>query len=242
MNKYRAAETLFTAEIHIIIFQKYENKLREKMYDVINEISASVKPHKIYSPKVMATNTTTGKYARQPMLTFYLINVNKETIIDITKKSKKVINDFGIEVHRAKSEIQLSEKGIHCITVSGEEYLESHMKIGKIIPSEDRYEQLAKLLIKYGVHLLINYDSTTVAPVTTLRCYDIDYPSFKKINDAVEAELNKNDFHIFKKHLEYGIYDDNVYSDEGWLFKDKDYKNSITEIDANRMLIPANRA
>jgi hypothetical protein len=225
----------FIAEIHLIIYPKDEGLLRKNINEITSLMSTSIAPHSIHSAKVMATNTTTGNYKRQPMLTFYVTNVDKESIINITIKTKEILGNYGIHVLRAKSEIQLSDKN-HCITVTDDEYLECHMKIDKNIPSKARYTELANILIKYGVHLLINYDSTTVAPVTTMRCYNIDYKSFKKINDMVEKELSNNGFSIFKKHIEHGIYDDNVYTDEGWLFNGKDYKNSITEIDCKERL------
>ena len=129
----------------------------------------------------------------------------------------------------------------HNIIVKGDEYLEIHMKIGNNIPSLERYELLTNILIKHGVHLLINYDSNTVAPVTTMRCYDTDFHAFMIKNDMIEQELINNGFDIFKKHIEHGIYDDNVYTDEGWLFRGNDYKNAITEIDCvQRMQIPVN--
>ncbi len=233
------ASKKYTVEIHLIIYQKDERTLRINRRAIIDSIDESIKPNKVFAGKVMATNTSVGKFKRQPMLTFYIKDISKERLLVIVRQSKFVMSRYGIQVHRAKSEIQLSYLMDYNIVVSGDEYLESHFKIGKVIPSLDKYHELANILIKYGIHLLINYDSSTVAPVTTMRCYDIDYSSFKKINNTVQDELYRNGFFIYKMHIEYGIYDDNVYTDEDWLFKGRDYKNSIKEIDCpQRLEIP----
>ena len=104
--------------------------------------------------------------------------------------------------------------------------------------SDERYEILAKICLKYGIQLLINPYSLKMAPVTTMRMYNTSLEQFKNKNTSFVNELIRNDFTIYKQHIERGVYDTNVYTDSGWLFFGNDYKSSITDIDCPQRIQP----
>lgn len=222
-------------ESHILVHYEDEIKLKDnlnqltyKMYTKFNIV--------LHSPRVMSTNTTTGKYRHQAMLTYYHLNVDPEKAIEIANFGKQCMIELNIRVRRVKVEILISEQKDIEITLNKNQYLESHLKIGKTIPSQEEYQKLATLLLKYGVHLLINYDSRVVAPVTTMRFYNKSLDEFKEINQKIVDELKENGFEVFKQHLEYGIYDDNVMTDQGWLFEGDNYTEAIMKCDSEKRL------
>jgi hypothetical protein len=228
-------------ESHILVHYEDEAKLKDNIDLLVEKISKMFEIT-LHSPRVMATNTTTGIYRHQSMLTYYHLNVESEKAIEIANTAKKIMEDeLNIRVRRVKVEVLIGNNRELDLQANRNQYLESHLKIGKSIPSPEEYKKLAELLLKYGVHLLINYDSNVVAPVTTMRSYNATLPEFKKMNQKIIDELKENGFEVYKKHLEHGVYDDNVMTDQGWLFEKDKYMEPISHNDSEkRFEIPEN--
>jgi hypothetical protein len=228
-------------ESHILVNYEDETKLKENMKSLVDKMFDKFNVT-LHASRVMATNTTTGKYRHQTMLTYYHLNTEPETAIEIANYGKKIMeDDLNIRVRRVKVEVLIGENKELNLKANNNQYLECHLKIGKSIPSPEEYKKLASLLLKYGVHLLINYDSKVVAPVTTMRSYNKSLDEFREINKNIIDELKENGFEVHKQHMEYGVYDDNVMTDQGWLFENDKYTEPISECDTEKRLeVPGN--
>lgn len=225
-----------TYEVHILIDPNDEEKLRLNF----NTLKIILKDnHLRVDPRIMATITSTGINKRQPMITFCITNQTEKDAINIANKVQEIMaNDkIGLNVVRVKVEQLLSGDNSE-LDVMGENYFESHVKIGKCIPDKDIYRDIATTCLKYGTQLLINPYSNVIAPVTTFRKYNISYNEFITLHDELCNELTNKGFSIYKIHIEKGIMDTNVYTDREWLFHGNDFKTSITEINEERVTCP----
>jgi len=227
---------MYNYEVHILISPSEEQYLISNFRKLRVSLS---RIENVTNLKKMATVTTTGISKRQPMITFNVINKSESTVKNITKNVTYIMahKPFNFNIVRVKIERLLSGNN-HNLQVTDNMYFESHIKIGKYIPSPSDYKKLAQICLKYGVQLLLNPDSRIIAPVTTLRKYDTTYNDFINLHNQLVNELLDNKFETYKTHIEMGIFDSNVYTDEGWLFKNGNYKIPITEMDDTRLLVP----
>lgn len=223
-------------EIHVLVNAKQEKLLCDNMTNIKSDLCDL----NLINFKKMATITTTGVSQRQPMITCKIFNVDNRKAIDVSLTIKSVIEKYKITVVRTKVEMMIGQVNSDTLSLSVENdnYFESHIKIGKEIPSPEEYYKLADICLKYGTQLLINPDSDVIAPVTTFRSYDTSFANFLKDHNKMYQELETNGYLVFKVHLELGIYDTNVNTDQNWLFKDN-YKEKIMEQDCpERMIAP----
>ena len=222
-------------EVHVLTDPSQEDLLNNKIDEIRLQFPL------LFSCKDMATLTSTGVSKRQPMVSGFMSTDDKQVAINMANSVASYLSKIMIAVTRIKVEqlITLDATATQCATATGEQYYEAHIKIGQIIPDSITYESLAMICLKYGVQLLFNPYSHKLAPVTTMRMYDTDLFSFKEKHTAFMEELREADFVLLKQHLEYGVYDSNVYTDSGWLFLGKDYKTPITSVDCDaRLRIP----
>lgn len=222
-------------EVHILI-APYQEKMMTDKFDVLKE---KVKDSGLsIHPKKMSTATSTGENKRQPMITFTVVNQTEENVKNTTDLVEAIMTSdaLGFKVPRIKIE-QLLSRNHSGLTVSGDKYFESHVKIGDKIPDKENYKNIATICLKYGAQLVVNSYSTIIAPVTTFRKYDLSFDEFIGLHDQLIDDLKNAGFQPYKIHIEMGIVDTNVYTDRGWLFLE-DYKTPITQVDEQRVSCP----
>jgi hypothetical protein len=224
-------------EIHVLIEPTEEEQLNDKI-DLVRKMFPL-----LHSCKDMATLTSTGEYPRQPMVSGFTSTDDRQVAVSLALGVAGYLFDNNIHVVRVKVEklITLDPDAVdeEYSNVTGDNYYEAHIKIGKSIPDPSTYASLARICLKYGAQLLFNPYSPKMAPVTTMRMYDTDLCTFKVQHEALVADLEVADFLLIKQHIEYGVYDSNVYTDEGWLFMGTNYKTPITDVDCSlRLCVP----
>ena len=223
-------------EAHILVSPNEEAKLNEKFSELKKAINSKVH---VVNVRPMATITTTGINPRQPMITYIVTNETDESVKNITDTIKSIMVQPPFELNVVRFKIEQLLSGDHPeLKVTGDEYFESHVKIGKTLPNDDEYRKMATICLKYGVQLVVNPYSKVIAPVTTFRKYDATYTEFINLHESLVNDLTNCGYELFKIHLEMGILDTNVHTDEGWLFKNGCYKTPITEPDELRLTCP----
>ena len=223
-------------EIHLLVCPTQEN--------LLNSVICRIYPT-LLCMKVMATVTSTG-CTRQPMLSGFC-NGSYDNAYMLAREIRTNMEANGLTVVRLKIEQLILFNTNHTndtidtidtIDITGNTYYESHVKIDMSPPYND-YERLARLCLSHGIQLLFNPYSNKIAPVTTMRLYGVSKKYFEMKHNEFINDLNDNEFTIYKQHLEMGVYDDNVFTDKGWLFSGDDYKIPITEVDCvERLRLP----
>lgn len=177
--------------------------------------------------KPTLTVTTTGRFPRQPMWTTHRAFDNDEKARAYGKEIAKNTSYVRVKVERLG--ITRDDP-----VVAGEDYFESHIKVK---PGGD-VEALAKACLLFGAQLLVNPRSTLVAPVTTLRRYDITSRAFLALHEALTRKIQSAGHEVHRTHLERGILDTNVTTDEGWLYPEgKTIRETIREATPARLTL-----
>lgn len=210
-------------EIHILVSPEQEEKL--SLY--VSENKEYFKEIGAIRARKMTTVTSVGVNLRQPMLTFLIRRETFNQAVEVMNNvSEKLQNNFTIV--RQKVEGNHSDKNIPS-SVSGTEYYEFHTKILNVTDNQS-WEKLARLCLPLRVPLLYNSNSNKIRPVTTLRCYDMTLLQAIEEQNNLENLLRYNGFILDTTDKEYSLFDNNLYTDKGWMFE-TDPKEFITYSD-----------
>jgi hypothetical protein len=213
-------------EVHVLVQPYQEGRLLSLLHEIKNHVP------ELNSVKVMATLTSTGCMPRQPMVSgFTRSGACRDTALRLASRLMLFLTGQGLTVTRTKVEQLITPNDLtDDQSVSGDEYYEAHIKVGSSMPNTREYRWLALLCLRHGVQLLLNPYSIKMAPVTTMRSYDCTGTEFMQQHQALVNDLTQAGFSQYKVHMERGIYDSNPYTDSGWLFSGKDYKDYKTPI------------
>lgn len=163
--------------------------------------------------KPLMIELSKGEFINQPMFNKVIYSNELGNILSIATELSKSLDSQNFRVKRLKIEIPANNSDLFKeYSTNFDKYFEWHCKI-----NYTQTDRLIELCEKHKVHLSLNsLRNETNQRFITLREFETKHKFEKRIS-ALLDDLNNGMWEVLKQQLEYCIYDNNNFLDNGWL-------------------------